>query len=251
MLIRTGDTEGARQWLQIAANDGHIRAMTMLGLYHAESGNGRSAAGWLTRAAEAGDDSAMNFLGAVYDEQGDVVNAVQWWGQAAQRGNAQGMFNLGELLVRTGYQQDGEGWIRAAAQAGNPRAVEWVTREAARRSVPSPRPAPPPVRRGDRAEQGGYQAGYQDSRRSDGPEYSSAPYRDARSEPDHSSYPGGGSRRHGGPSWQDELPDPREGYGSGPWNTGGYGSGPWNARGDDRYGAPAATGQAGAGSGSW
>jgi TPR repeat protein len=139
LLLRTGDLDGARQWLQIAANGGHVRAMTLLGLYHAESGNETLATQWLTRAAEAGDESAMNFLGAVYDGQGNVAAAVQWWGRAAQLGNAQAMYNLGELLITAGYTQDGEGWVRAAAEAGHARAMSRLGDIIARATIPEQR----------------------------------------------------------------------------------------------------------------
>src|SRR5437762_5701702 len=91
LLLRTGDMDGARQWLQIAANGGHVRAMTLLGLYYAEFGDNPSALRWLTSAADAGDENAMNFLGAMYDGRGDLTAAVQWWGRAAQLGNSQAM----------------------------------------------------------------------------------------------------------------------------------------------------------------
>jgi TPR repeat protein len=141
LLLRTGDLDGARQWLQIAANGGHVRAMTLLGLYHAEAGNETLATQWLTRAAEAGDESAMNFLGAVYDGQGNVAAAVQWWGRSAQLGNQQAMYNLGELLISAGYTQDGEGWVRAAAEAGHARAMSRLGEIIARATIPEQRPS--------------------------------------------------------------------------------------------------------------
>jgi TPR repeat protein len=141
LLLRTGDLDGARQWLQIAANGGHVRAMTLLGLYHAEAGNETLATQWLTRAAEAGDESAMNFLGAVYDGQGNIAAAVQWWGRAAQLGNAPAMYNLGELLISAGYTQDGEGWVRAAAEAGHARAMSRLGEIIARATIPEQRPS--------------------------------------------------------------------------------------------------------------
>jgi TPR repeat protein len=140
LLLRTGDLDGARQWLQIAANGGHVRAMTLLGLYHAESGNETLATQWLTRAAESGDESAMNFLGAVYDGQGNIAAAVQWWGRAAQLGNEQAMYNLGELLISAGYTADGEGWVRAAAEAGHTRAMSRLGEIIARATIPEQRP---------------------------------------------------------------------------------------------------------------
>ncbi|HSV68418.1 MAG TPA: tetratricopeptide repeat protein [Mycobacteriales bacterium] len=146
LMLRSGDAEGASQWLQIAANSGDVRAMTMLGLYYAESNDHPAATTWLTRAAEAGDQSAMNFLGALYDDRGDLSSAVQWWGRAAQQGNLQAMYNLGELLLRSGYLVEGEGWIRAAAQAGHPKAAARLGQLLARQVVPEPRhdPVPPP-----------------------------------------------------------------------------------------------------------
>src|SRR5215470_4551207 len=96
LLLRTGDMDGARQWLQIAANGGHVRAMTLLGLYYAEFGDEPNAVRWLSAAAENGEQSAMNFLGALYDGQGDLAAAVHWWGQAAQLGDPVAMYSLGE-----------------------------------------------------------------------------------------------------------------------------------------------------------
>jgi TPR repeat protein len=134
--------DGARQWLQIAANGGHVRAMTLLGLYYAEFGDRPSAIRWLTSAADAGDESAMNFLGAMYDGRGDLAAAVHWWGMAAQLGNLPAMYNLGELLIAAGYTQDGEGWVRAAAEAGHARAMTRLGELVARSTIPEQRPEP-------------------------------------------------------------------------------------------------------------
>src|SRR5262249_314122 len=146
LLLRTGDMDGAKQWLQIAANGGHVRAMTLLGLYYADFGDQPSAIRWLTSAADAGDESAMNFLGAIYDAQGDLAAAVHWWGRAAQLGNPAAMYNLGELLISAGYTRDGEGWVRAAAEAGHERALTRLVELAGRSTGPEPRrdPAPRP-----------------------------------------------------------------------------------------------------------
>jgi hypothetical protein len=145
LLLRSDDAPSACQWLEIAAHNGHVRAMTMLGLYHAESGDRAVAVRWLTAAAEAGDESAMNFLGALHDNRGEVSSAVQWWGRAAQAGNSQAMFNLGDLLVRSGYEADGEGWIRAAAQAGSARARARLKPASTPPAVPEPRHGPEPA----------------------------------------------------------------------------------------------------------
>jgi TPR repeat protein len=176
LLLRTGDMDGARQWLQIAANGGHIRAMTLLGLYYAELGDQQSAVRWLTAAAESGEQSAMNFLGVLYDGQGDLAAAVHWWGQSAQLGDPVAMYSLGELLIRAGYVRDGEGWVRAAAEAGHGRALSHLDELASRptRSEQHPEPAAGPRREtayggpaGGRRQPGfergyGYQASQQD-----------------------------------------------------------------------------------------
>jgi hypothetical protein len=177
LLLRTGDTDGARQWLQIAAGSGHVRAMTLLGLYYAEFGDQPGAVRWLTAAAETGEQSAMNFLGMLYDGRGDLAAAVHWWGQAAQLGNPTAMYGLGELLIRAGYSRDGEGWLRAAAEAGHGRALSLLDELASPRSTGAeqhPEPAAGPHREsayGSRTggwrrsglERGyGYQADYQD-----------------------------------------------------------------------------------------
>jgi hypothetical protein len=175
LLLRTGDMEGARQWLQIAASSGHVRAMTLLGLYCVEFGDEPNAVRWLTAAAEAGEQGAMNFLGALYDGQGDLAAAVHWWGQAAQLGNPAAMYSLGELLINAGYVQDGEGWVRAAAEAGHGRAQSHLDALASpsARSGQHPDPAAGPPRetayrrpagrrRPSEFEPGyGYQTGYQ------------------------------------------------------------------------------------------
>jgi TPR repeat protein len=176
LLLRTGDMDGARQWLQIAANGGHVRAMTLLGLYYADFGDQPSAIRWLTAAAETGEQSAMNFLGALYDGQGDLAAAVQWWGRSAQLGSPVAMYSLGELLISAGYVRDGEGWVRAAAEAGHGRAQsrldELESRSTGSEQYPEPAAGPhrdtaygSPTggRRPSRFERGyGYQPGYQD-----------------------------------------------------------------------------------------
>src|SRR5262249_27744647 len=142
LLLRTGDMDGAKQWLQIAANGGHVRAMTLLGLYYADFGCQPSAIRRLTSAADAGGERALDFLRAIYYARGDLAAAVHWWGRAAQLGNPAAMYNLGELLISAGYTRDGEGWVRAAAEAGHERALTRLVELAGRSTVPEQRADP-------------------------------------------------------------------------------------------------------------
>lgn len=127
-------TEAARLY-RAAAEKGHVRAHTNLGLMHAQGqGVARSdleAARWLKPAAEAGDDLAQYSLGLMhYEGRGvrqDHGAALTWYRAAARQGNVKAMNNLG-IMYALGHgvpssATEAYAWFAVAAQTGDADAV--------------------------------------------------------------------------------------------------------------------------------
>ena len=83
------DAEKAREWFEMAAEEGFAFAQTMLGNMAMDSGDVKSAEGFFRSAAEQGEPTAQYNLGALglssqikmgYEE------AVEWLTKAAQAG---------------------------------------------------------------------------------------------------------------------------------------------------------------------
>ncbi len=127
-----GEWEAAKKWYTIAAEAGHVPAMTELGdLYFEELDENRdpdAGAVWLTKAAEAGDPVAMCWLGMYYVGE-DLQLGRSWLEKAASQGNTEAMRALGRywMVGRFGEENSYEQasiWLRQALEAGDDRAVD-------------------------------------------------------------------------------------------------------------------------------
>ena len=95
-----------------AAEDGDVKAQTMLGIMHAVGGKGvrhsyKDAVKWLEKAADQGDPRATGWLGNLYHlgkgvDQDDAM-AFKLFSQAAQKGDVAAMVGLGNAY------RDGDG----------------------------------------------------------------------------------------------------------------------------------------------
>ncbi|NKC12947.1 MAG: hypothetical protein GKR94_12325 [Gammaproteobacteria bacterium] len=125
----------AAKWYRAAAEQGHIRAQTSLGLMYAQ-GHGvppddRQAAHWLRRAAEAGEPLAQYNLGLMYYEGRGVPreysSALHWYRRSAMGGNAKAMNNLGIMAaLGHGVEEDDAqayAWFSAGAAFNNADAI--------------------------------------------------------------------------------------------------------------------------------
>lgn len=120
-----GDRETARGYFQRAAEAGHVRAMTKLGmvLRHPDAPDLVSSFKWTLKAADGGDPSAMLFAGfALQDGQGveaNPIHAESWFLRALQHGEVRALVYLGR--VRHRYLTDpvvAKGWFHKAVDAG-------------------------------------------------------------------------------------------------------------------------------------
>ena len=85
----------------VAAEMGHVAAMTALGLLYS-GGRGvqpdlAEARKWLGKAAALGDAPAISGLGSLAGAAQNYAEARKWYEKAAALGNAEAMNNLGEL----------------------------------------------------------------------------------------------------------------------------------------------------------
>lgn len=117
--------ETARDYFQRAADAGHVRAMTKLGmvLRHPDAPDLVSAFKWTVKAAGRGDPNAMLFAGfALQSGEGvkaDPSEAEGWFLRALQHGEVHALVYLGR--VRHRYLRDSiaaKDWFHKAVDAG-------------------------------------------------------------------------------------------------------------------------------------
>jgi hypothetical protein len=99
------DDKTAVKWWTLAAEQGHAKAQTNLGLMYAK-GQGvpqddKRAVKWFRLAAEQGDSNGQTALGVNYEHglgvPQDYKAAVKWYTLAAEQGNAKAQTNLSGL----------------------------------------------------------------------------------------------------------------------------------------------------------
>jgi len=119
------DRDTARGYFQRAADAGHVRAMTKLGmvLRHPDAPDLVSAFKWTLKAAAGGEPSAMLFAGfALQAGEGVEANpseAERWFLHALQHGEIRALVYLGR--VRHRYLRDpiaAKDWFQKAVDAG-------------------------------------------------------------------------------------------------------------------------------------
>ena len=122
------DVEQAEKWLRMAADAGHGRSMTRLGmlLYRDERSDEdkRESLDWYRRAAELGDSSGMISMGLAYREGRcvpvDEKRAVEWFIKAHEAGARNAADLAGRLLShRAENHLEAVKWLRIAAESGN------------------------------------------------------------------------------------------------------------------------------------
>ena len=106
--------EGVK-WYRKAAEQGHLRALYLLGWMYQHGGSrvvkdDREAVKWYRKAAAQGHSEAQYMLGWMYQNGKGVVQdlkeAAKWFNKAAEQGHTQAQFNLGWM-----YDQ-GEGVLQ-------------------------------------------------------------------------------------------------------------------------------------------
>jgi len=118
------DTVCAKKWLQPAAAQGRVSAISVLAWLYARDGTTESlsqASNLYRTAADAGDFAAQNNLGELFETgrgvSRDPAQALGWYRKSAESGFAPAQFNLARLLAF------GIGTERDTATAR-----EWATR---------------------------------------------------------------------------------------------------------------------------
>ena len=115
-------------WLRKAADAGHVRAMTRLGmlLFRDERSDEdkRESLEWYRRAAALGDSSGMISMGLAYREGRcvpvDEKKAVDWFIKAHEAGARNAADLAGRLLsYRAENHLEAVNWLRIAAESGN------------------------------------------------------------------------------------------------------------------------------------
>jgi hypothetical protein len=129
------DAACAKRWLEPAAGQGRVGAMSLLAWLHAREGTEAAllqAAKLYRTAAEAGDLAAQNNLGEFYETGRGVprqpVQALDWYRRSAEKGFAPAQFNLARLLAYgVGTERDpasARGWATKAQEQGIGQAAE-------------------------------------------------------------------------------------------------------------------------------
>lgn len=121
----------AAKWFRRAAEQGHTRAQSSIGVYYNMGQGGPQdyamAAMWYRKAAEKGDPNAQNNLGVLYYRGDGVlqnyVEAVKWYRLAAEQWVQGAWYNLGTSYdyghgVRQDYVEATR-WYRKAAVTGH------------------------------------------------------------------------------------------------------------------------------------
>ena len=128
------DFSQAMEWLQRAAEAGHLQAQTDLGGIYLEGGkgdvkpNGKLAYEWFSRAAAQGSKEALYYMGLILDAGLDVPadkqKALLLWHEAAEAGVAEAQLRLGLALGRAEQPEavhQGLRWLSRAVQAKAPK----------------------------------------------------------------------------------------------------------------------------------
>ena len=116
----------------VDAEHGDASAQLFLGYIFSEARNYKEAVKWYTKAAEQGHVDAITMLGVIYyGGEGvaqDYKEAVKWYTKAAEQGQAGAQHNLGNMYRKgQGVAQDYKSahmWYNIAAANGYSTAVE-------------------------------------------------------------------------------------------------------------------------------
>ncbi len=129
------DAVCAKRWLEPAAVQGRVGAMSLLAWLHARDGTEAAllqAVKLYRSAAEAGDLAAQNNLGEFYETGRGVPRqpeqALDWYRRSAEKDFAPAQFNLARLLAYgVGTERDpasARGWATKAQEQGIGQAAE-------------------------------------------------------------------------------------------------------------------------------
>lgn len=138
----TSEFAQALEWLQRAAEAGHLQAQTDLGGIYLEGGkgglqpDGQKASHWFSMAAAQGSKEAMYYLGLIHytgkDVPQDKQKALNYWQQAAEGGVAEAQFRLGVELAQAQTAEAVQQGVRWLTQAvGQAAAAPGVAAQAA------------------------------------------------------------------------------------------------------------------------
>ena len=89
----------ARKWFTVAAKQGHVKSMKMLGdLYSGnDSFNGFMANKYYKLAAEKGDSQSQYILGETFFKEGNLPEAIKWFEKSVETGSYEALEALAEL----------------------------------------------------------------------------------------------------------------------------------------------------------
>ncbi|MDR2354119.1 MAG: sel1 repeat family protein [Deltaproteobacteria bacterium] len=131
------NTNTARKWFQLSAEQGYARSQYKMGIMHIRGEGGvnqdlKMAANWFQKAAEQNVPAAHANLASFYARGGVVPKdrglALKWFHRAAEQGNALAQFNLGRSYLHGGLGPKnvdlGVHWLKKAAEQGFEMAIE-------------------------------------------------------------------------------------------------------------------------------
>jgi TPR repeat protein len=136
--------EDAREWVQRAADAGHLHALVVEAVL-TERTDRQRAERLAGQAADQGDTAAMLYLGRLLAGDGNRAAARNWYTKLADLGDHTGMALLGELLLDEDPQA-ARNWLYRAGDLGNLRARNELALLAAQHSGKPLDPAYPPAK---------------------------------------------------------------------------------------------------------
>lgn len=120
------DLQLAKEWFEIAAEQGYAPAQNNLGMVYEEDGAYLEAFHWYQEAASQGHTIAQTSLGVLLEKgigvDKNIKSAKQWYQKAAIKGYARAQTNLGELYYQSQSYDKALKWFSLAAESGYPRA---------------------------------------------------------------------------------------------------------------------------------
>ena len=130
----SGSPEQRTALVRAAAEAGVAEAQATYGQMLLDGGDQREGLRWFSLAAGQGHVMAMNMVGRCYDLGWgvpiDKARAAAWYEAAARRGLDWGMYNYATLLaLGDGVAEDRSAaldWLRKAAAMGNAKAINFV-----------------------------------------------------------------------------------------------------------------------------
>ena len=121
--LALGDNKKAEKYLQLAIEEGNIKAMNNLAILYIKNKEFDKAEKILSKAIDAGDITAIFNLGHFYETQNNEKTAIEYYLKAISHGHTGAMINLGNVYREKKDLKKAEKYYLLAAEHNSPTAM--------------------------------------------------------------------------------------------------------------------------------